>query len=71
MNFIPSFGHLFSGIVGAAIGAAATALIYKNNIAKVTALLTEVCGHIMAGTSEEEAKIVPKIKVWLAANLHL
>jgi len=66
-----NLSELCSGLSGLVIGAAATALIYKNNLAKVTALLNEITGHILAGTSEEEAKILPKIKAFISANLHL
>lgn len=63
--------HILSLAGGIGVGAIGTALVYRNNLAKVTALLNEICGHVLAGTTEEEAKILPRVKAFIAANLHL
>ena len=65
------FSHIVSALGGVVVGAGCAALIYRNNIAKVTALLGAMVAHVLAGTAEEEAKIVPEIKAFLAAHLHL
>ena len=75
---MPSFTTLLAYLICFVLGALASALVFRNNLAamkakadELAAFLAEIAGHIKAATAEEEAKIMPKIKAFIAAHMHL
>ena len=60
--------HIPSLAIGAIGGSVITALVYRANTVKATALVSDLVDHIKNGTANEEAAAIAKIKTYIAAK---